>query len=94
MCNDDKYNHMADDHSGAYYHDYEYSGDDRDPYEEYEDWYMETGYDPYHLFEEITDTPRVIKLLNRIRTTAGKIAVFFFVLLHLKPRIDNSEIPF
>ncbi len=25
--------------------------DGYDDYDQYEDWYMETGYDPYHLFE-------------------------------------------
>jgi len=91
MFNDDQYNHMADEHSGAYWHD---DDDEQDPYEQYEDYYMDTGYDPYHLFDDLADIPRVTRFLNSIKTTAGKIAVFFFVLLHLAPAADSEDIPF
>jgi len=91
MFNDDPYNHMADEHSGGYSHDYD---DYENEYDRYEDMYCETGYDPYHLFDDLANVPRVTRLLNSIKTTAGKIAVFFFVLLHLAPAADSDDIPF
>lgn len=49
-------------------------------YEQYEDWYCDTGYDPYHLFDdEMSRTERLLRFIRRITT---RITRWIFLVIH------------
>lgn len=83
-CESDPYNHMADEHSGAY----------EDEYDRYEDYVTETGNDPYHLFDDESPLTRVQWLLNDIYHWTRKLMAFWRWLTHTEGSSNSDDIPF
>lgn len=71
--------------------DYEY---DRDQYDEYEDYVLETGDDPYHLFDELYDINRVTRLLGYIRVAKLKLRALWWRVRGIFGGFNDDDIPF
>lgn len=71
-----------------------YLEDESDPYNEYEDFVTETRYDPYHLFEELTDVSGVQRLLSAIRRVVRGIMRFPGCVKSFTQSGNTDDIPF
>jgi len=80
-----------------YHDDSDYDEPDEiwsDEYERYEDQFLESGYDPYGLFDALLDVPRVERLLRSIRALKRQIGRILLVLRIKRRDANVDDIPF
>lgn len=79
------------------YGDNDWDGDDNfgftnqfgdDPYDSYEDYYLDTGYDPYHVFD---DTPTRYSLWRRFKHGVSRLKMR---VLNIIRHHSDDDIPF
>lgn len=65
-----------------------------DEYDRYEDWYSETGYDPYHLFSEEYEPNRLYRIKNALRAIVRAVKYHLKYRFSAKFRAQMEDIPF
>lgn len=66
--------------------------DGYDSYDQYEDWYAETGYDPYHLYDDKQSIVR--RVLARCSRVKREVLHHWRMLTSAAYRARQDEIPF
>lgn len=73
---------------------YSQSIDYDDDYDRYEDWYSESGYDPYHLFSDEYEPNMLYRLKTRIRAVYRAVKYRLKIRFSAKFRAQMDDIPF
>jgi len=79
-----------DDESGVYFESDTFD----DEYDRYEDAYLDTGYDPYHLFTDEIPPTALYFLKNRCKRLVARLWHGFLMHVSADYRAKMNEIPF
>lgn len=63
-------------------------------YEQYEDWFAERGYDPYHVFDDEFRPSVKTRLIRAVRHFVGRVGMFIIEVRYGHAAAHKDDIPF